>query len=93
MENLKLEKLSHAVGLILENLPAIYEILKEQDRCSSLQDSDILMTRMETDEYLKIDPSTLWHWTKKGKIKCYGISNRRYYKISDIKEALVLIKQ
>jgi hypothetical protein len=28
----------------------------------------------------KIDSSTLWAWTKNGKLKVYGIANRRYYK-------------
>ena len=45
---------------------------------------DELLTRKETCEYLKIDSSTLWHWTNKGKVKAYGIANRRYYKRSEI---------
>lgn len=51
-----------------------------------------LLTREETYKLLKIDSSTLWAWTKKGKINAYGIANRRYYKRSEILECLVLLK-
>ena len=50
--------------------------------------SDEYLTRQETADYLKIDPSTLWHWTNKGKIKCYGIAHRRYYNKQDIIDLL-----
>jgi hypothetical protein len=54
--------------------------------------SEILLTRAEACEFLKIDSSTLWHWTKKGKIDCYGIGNRKYYKKEDLLKSLVLLK-
>ena len=47
-----------------------------------------LLTRKETAELLKVDISTLWHWSKKGVLKSYGISNRVFYKRSEIMEAL-----
>lgn len=50
---------------------------------------DDLLTRQEVCELLKIDQSTLYHWTKKGKVICYGIVNRRYYKRSEIMECLI----
>lgn len=53
---------------------------------------DKLLTRTETCELLKIDPSTLWHWTKNGKVTCYGIANRRYYKQNELLEQLVVLK-
>jgi len=49
---------------------------------------DELLTRAEACEFLKIDSSTLWHWTNKGKVKAYGIGSRRYYKRSELLEAL-----
>jgi len=49
---------------------------------------DELLTRKEACELLQIDSSTLWHWTNKGKVRAYGISNRRYYKRSELIEAL-----
>ena len=59
----------------------------------SKQNDEELLTRTETAEFLKINSSTLWHWTNKGKITAYGIGNRRYYKRSDIMKALVVLKK
>ncbi len=56
------------------------------------KDSEILFTRKETCDFLKIDSSTLWSWTNKGKIACYSIGNRRYYKKKDLLNSLVLLK-
>ena len=50
---------------------------------------DQLLTRMQTAELLHVDKSTLWSWTKKGKIKAYGIGNRVFYKRSEIEIALI----
>ena len=52
-------------------------------------DSDILWTREDTSERLKIDLSTLSRWTKQGKIIAHSIGARIYYKESSIQEALV----
>ena len=74
----------------------IKEVIKEEllEVKNQLEekDSEILMTRQETCKFLKIDSSTLWHWTNKGKIDCYGIGNRRYYKKEDLIKCLVLLK-
>lgn len=40
--------------------------------------NDVFLTRTETAEYLKVDPSTLWNWTNIGKLKSYGSGNKRY---------------
>ncbi|MFH4964764.1 helix-turn-helix domain-containing protein [Gaetbulibacter sp. M235] len=56
--------------------------------------NDEILTRDEVCKILSIDPSTLWHWQNKNKIKAYGISgSRRYYKRSEIMEALKLLKK
>lgn len=48
-----------------------------------------LLTREQACEFLQIDPSTLWKWQNLGKVTAYGISgNRRYYKRSELMEAL-----
>ena len=52
-----------------------------------------LLTRKEACDFLKIDSSTLWAWTNKGKVKAYGIANRRYYKRSELIESLILVKK
>jgi hypothetical protein len=54
---------------------------------------DELLTREQTCNFLQIDSSTLWHWTNKGKVKAYGIGNRRYYKKAELLECLTLLKK
>ena len=49
---------------------------------------DQILTREETAKRLNVDYSTLWLWTKKGKIKAHGLGNRVYYYLSDIEAAL-----
>lgn len=49
------------------------------------------LTRNEATEMLKCDLSTLWLWTKKGKLTSYGIGNRTYYKRSEIEAALICL--
>lgn len=51
-------------------------------------DPEQLMTRKETAEFLKVDLSTLWHWTKRDVLPAHGIGNRVYYKRSEILAAL-----
>lgn len=55
----------------------IKEVIKEEliafKKNLDIQGPDVLLTRTETCEFLKIDSSTLWRWTKRGKINCYGI--------------------
>ncbi|MBP2281952.1 hypothetical protein H4V97_000270 [Flavobacterium sp. CG_23.5] len=55
-------------------------------------DPDILLTRDEACELLKINSSTLWHWTNKGKVIAYGIVNRRYYKRAELLAAIKPLK-
>jgi len=57
------------------------------------QKPDELLTRAETCEFLKIDSSTLWAWTNKGKVIAYGIANRRYYKKSELMNCLIPLKK
>ncbi len=62
--------------------------LQNFDRNVNNKPEDDLLTRQEACDFLKIDSSTLWHWTNKGKVKAYGIANRRYYKKSELLECL-----
>lgn len=57
------------------------------------QSPDELLTRNEACEFLKIDSSTLWAWTNKGKVISYGIANRRYYKKAELLECLIPLKK
>jgi len=73
-------------GLITESVnQAIEAIKKTLQPCSD----DNLLTRKQACEFLQIDSSTLWEWTKKGKIQAYGTGGRRYYKKSELLNALV----
>jgi excisionase family DNA binding protein len=47
------------------------------------------LTRGELAEMLKCDLSTIHNWTKKGKLKPYGIGNRVYYKRSEVEAVLL----
>ncbi len=49
------------------------------------------LTREETAGLLKINLSTLFNWTKKGKLNAYGIGSRVYYKREEVEKALVKI--
>jgi len=63
----------------------IENYLKELDE----KGNDIYLTRKETCEFLKINSTTLWHWTNQGKLMSYGISNRRYYNKKEIIDYLI----
>ena len=52
---------------------------------------DDLLTRSQAANYLQINLSTLWSWTKKGKVTALAIGNRVYYKKSEIDSALIKI--
>jgi hypothetical protein len=86
-------------SILLQNLSRqdLTQLIKEIVR-SQLDDfketlnthnPDELLTREEAYNFLKIDSSTLWHWTNKGKVIAYGIGNRRYYKKGELLESLI----
>ncbi|QNM84536.1 helix-turn-helix domain-containing protein [Polaribacter pectinis] len=54
----------------------------------SNKENDVYLTRQETADFLKINATTLWHWTNKGKVNSYGLGNRRYYNKQEIIDTL-----
>ena len=88
LQNLTVEQLQQLIGTSVRN--GIFELQKE---LQSKDNSEELMTRDETCQFLKIDSSTLWAWTNNGKVKAYGIGARRYYKKSEIMECLTHLKK
>jgi excisionase family DNA binding protein len=78
------EELKDLVGRSLE------EVIKN-NTLNKTQDLELL-TRKETCKLLKVDSSTLWRWTNKGKIIAYGIGNRRFYKKEELLESLIKLK-
>ena len=55
--------------------------------------SDEIVTPDELCRIFKIDRSTEWRWQRSGKIQAYGIGGRRYYLLSELLEALQLVKK
>jgi hypothetical protein len=88
LQTLTVEQLQQLIGTSVRN--GIIELQKE---IQTKDNSEELMTREETCQFLKIDSSTLWAWTNNGKVKAYGIGARRYYKKSEIMECLTQLKK
>jgi hypothetical protein len=88
LESLTVEQLQQIIGTSVRN--GIQEFQKE---IQFKNDDEALLTREETCQFLKIDSSTLWAWTNKGKVKAYGIGARRYYKKSELLAGLSLLKK
>jgi hypothetical protein len=88
LQNLTVEQLQQLIGTSVRN--GIIELQKE---LQTKDNSEELMTREETCQFLKIDSSTLWAWTNNGKVKAYGIGARRYYKKSELMDCLTLLKK
>lgn len=55
------------------------------------QDEEYL-TRTEVAEILKVDVSTVYNWTRAGRLKSYGIGSRVYYKRSDIDTHMMMLE-
>ena len=88
LKALSVEQLQQLIGTSVKN--GIQELQKE---LQSKGDTEDLLTREETCKFLKIDSSTLWAWTNKGKVIAHGIGARRYYKRSELLECLTLLKK
>lgn len=88
LKELSVEELQQLIGTSIKN--GISQLQKEQ---LIKNFNEELLTREETCQFLKIDSSTLWAWTNKGKVKAYGIGARRYYKRSELLECLTLLKK
>lgn len=88
LETLTVEQLQQLMSTTFQN-----SILELQKELNFQNNSEELLTREETCQFLKIDSSTLWAWTNKGKVLAHGIGARRYYKRSELLECLILLKK
>ena len=88
LETLTVEQLQQLIGTSVRD-----GIQEFQKQLQTKDNSEELLSRDETCQFLKIDSSTLWAWTNKGKVKAYGIGARRYYKRSELMECLTLLKK
>lgn len=88
LHNLDTVQLSELIGNIFDTK------FKDFQNNQSIQpQTEDLMTRKEVLELLQIDPSTLFHWQNKGKIKVYKFANKCYYKRSELMNDLILLKK
>ncbi|WP_233264567.1 MULTISPECIES: helix-turn-helix domain-containing protein [unclassified Flavobacterium] len=69
----------------------VKEQLQEFVKNIPTENPDELLTRAEACTLLKINMTTLWNWTKKGKIIAFGIGNRVYYKRGELMGSLIRI--
>jgi hypothetical protein len=88
LQELSVEQLQQLINTSVKN-----GIQEFQSGIQSKDNSEELLTREQTCDFLKIDSSTLWAWTNKQKVKAYGIGARRYYKRSELLECLTLLKK
>lgn len=77
------------VKAILFAITPLFEDLKKNYQP---QIPEELLTRKKTCQMLSINLSTLWVWTKKGRLKSYGCGNRVYYKRSEVEAAITELK-
>ena len=71
--------------VITENVKSQLEELKKSFQPKAPEE---YLTRKETAELLKINLSSLWNWTRKKRLKAYGIEGKVYYKRSEVESAL-----
>ena len=88
LQTLTIEQLQQLIGTSVRD-----GIQEFQKQLQTKDNSEELLSRDETCQFLKIDSSTLWAWTNNGKVKAYGIGARRYYKRSELMECLTLLKK
>lgn len=55
---------------------------------SNENNKDKLLTVKETAKFFSVSDVTVWQWTKKGLLTAYKIANRKYYKQSEVENAL-----
>lgn len=65
------------------------EILKALEKKTEQPQGKEVLTNNEACEFLGVARPTLWRWEKAGKIKSYGIEGKRFYKRTELMEALI----
>jgi hypothetical protein len=85
-------KMENPFEIILEKLNNIEKAIEKLNAPSN-NDDEILLSRIETCELLKINFSSLWKHTKSGKLASYGIGNRVYYKKGEVLHSIKKINK
>ena len=89
MNKLTFEDIPRAIEEALSKISLIQEELESLKLHFEPKEPLELMTRKEVAEFFRIDLSTLHNWTKKGKLKSYGIVGRVYYKRNEVEKTLM----
>jgi excisionase family DNA binding protein len=74
---------------ILSGVRAELEALKKEFQPKQPNE---YLTRNEVRDLLKVDLSTVHNWTKRGKLKAYGIGNRVYYRRDEVEASIKPLK-
>lgn len=69
-------------------IDGVKEQLEELKKNFQPKEPTEFLTRNEVKDMLKLDLTTIWNYTNKGKLKAYGIGNRVYYKRNEVEAAL-----
>lgn len=72
-----------------EILSGVKEIIENLKKDFQTKEPTQFLTRNEVAELLKVDLSTIHNWTKKGKLKSFGLCGRVYYKRSEVEQSLI----
>lgn len=76
------------IDTIQKTLERLENLLQDIQENYQPKTPEEYLTRQEASELLKINLSTLWAWTKKGRIQSYTLCGKVYYKRSQIEEVL-----
>lgn len=80
-------------GITINELAEALIPLLQSSVAVTAQPENDLLNREEVCKMLSINKTTLWKYTKIGKLQSYGIGNRVLYKRNEVLECLTLLKK
>ncbi|WP_170069474.1 helix-turn-helix domain-containing protein [Spirosoma pollinicola] len=83
---LTFDQLPEAVYQLRQEIGELKQLLKEKS-VAPVPDADILWTRCETADFLKVSTVTIWSWDKKGILNPRRIGNQVRYLKSEVMAA------
>ncbi|WP_276388976.1 helix-turn-helix domain-containing protein [Eudoraea chungangensis] len=72
-----------------ELVKSIKEVLLSIEEQKKPKKSIDYLSRKEVASLLKISETSVYRWTKNGRLKSYGLGNRIYYKRHEIDECII----
>ena len=76
--------------VIIDCVTACLRNRKDTD-CATEKNPEDLLTPEDAAKFLKVTSTSLWRMRKSGKIKLYGLGGKRYYKKSELLNALEVL--